>query len=249
MGISRRGFLGAAAGGVTSCLPQFVGRAPWGSAELGGARWPPRPAEHSSRYVLLDLKTPLTESIAGYQRALAQLGVDFVTLPPQPLAQQSACPVAIVPGCVMMDLGAASWLTALLDKGGLVVIESGAAFAEAAEFLAHQQLLASRFGLRVGSPVNLWPEADPERNAARCGRVPYVDYIWPASTKLRDYSRVVPLAEKSTGTIGWAGRLPIAVRRNVRQGTLMFLGSPLGPALLSGDREAHAWLRKALLAG
>ena len=161
MGISRRGFLGAAAGGVTSCLPRFVGRAPWGSAELGGARWPPRPAEHSSRYVLLDLKTPLTESIAGYQRALAQFGDDFVTLPPQPLAQQSACPVAIVPGCVMMDLGAASWLTALLDKGGLVVIESGAAFAEAAEFLAHQQLLVSRFGLRVGPPVNLWPEADP----------------------------------------------------------------------------------------
>jgi hypothetical protein len=187
--------------------------------------------------------------MAGYQKALAQLGCEFVMLAPERLPQHSTCQAAIVPGCVTMDFSAGSWLAALLESGGLVVIESSAGFAEATEFLAHQQLLASHFGLRVGPPVNLWPEADPERNAARCGRVPYVDYIWPAPTKLRDYSRVVPLAEKPTGTIGWAGRLPIAVRRNVRQGTLMFLGSPLGPALLSGDREAHAWFREALLAG
>ena len=44
--------------------------------------------------------------------------------------------------------------------------------------------------------------------------------------------------------IAWAGDRPVGLKRHVEHGTLIYLGSPLGPALWAGDPEARQWLSR-----
>lgn len=81
-----------------------------------------------------------------------------------------------------------------------------------------------------------------------------MDYVWPTPAKVRDFSRAVPVSTGASSVttrsmcevIGWIDGWPVAAKRKVGKGTLVFLGSPLGPALWSGDREAHRWLGEVL---
>ena len=95
-------------------------------------------------------------------------------------------------------------------------------------------MLAGHFGIRIQPPVDLWAN----------GTAPYIHYLWPVREKVRDFSRVTPISGEGLEIIGSTGHLPVAARR----GGLIFLGSPMGPALLAGDREAHSWF-SALAAG
>jgi len=83
--------------------------------------------------------------------------------------------------------------------------------------------------------VRLWPR-----------QTPYVDYLWPYAAKLRDFSRVVPLAPPAGERIAWVDNLPVALKRRSGPGTLIFLGSPVGPALWAGDADATRWLSAVL---
>jgi len=47
--------------------------------------------------------------------------------------------------------------------------------------------------------------------------------------------------------IAWAGELPVALKRRVGAGTLIYLGSRGGPALWAGDVEAKRWLHAVAL--
>ena len=107
------------------------------------------------------------------------------------------------------------------------------------------------------SPQNLRPQI-PRRHPAVShpgARVPYVDYVWPVRAKIRDFSCVVPLSTAASQTadgaawdvIGRAEGWAVAAKRKVGKGIVVFLGSPLGPALWSGDREARGWLRELLV--
>jgi hypothetical protein len=62
---------------------------------------------------------------------------------------------------------------------------------------------------------------------------------------------VIPVSAKVGDVIGTVGALPVALKRRMDKGILIFLGSPLGPALRAGDPEAGSWLRlvKALCLG
>jgi hypothetical protein len=245
--ISRRGFLGAAAG-LAACTTRLVGRDPACASALAAAGARTRSGPGSPECVLVDSPTPLRESIAGYEVSLVAAGCTLVKRRQPAIPDLQAPQTAIVPGCVALEAPATSWLLAMLEAGGMVLIESGVPFAEPADFARHRQLLESRFGVDVGPPVNLWAQAggrQPHRLAPR-RRVPYIDYVWPGPTKIRDFSRVTPVRQASEKVVAWAGDIPVAVRIEVRRGTLIYLGSPLGPALLSGDREAHEWLCAAL---
>jgi hypothetical protein len=121
-----------------------------------------------------------------------------------------------------------------LRSGATIIFESGAGFLSdgADEFQRHRALLEESFGIRVHSPVGLWP-----------GRgIPYVEYVWPRPTLIRDYSRVVPVTARCGEVIARANGLPVALGKRSGRGTLIFLGAPLGPALLFGDAEARQWL-------
>ncbi len=190
--------------------------------------------------VLLNLREccTLPESLSGFKAALADTGSNFVeTLP----GAQPPSRTVIVPGCVLTDLSAAQDLSASLRAGTSVLLETGAGFADATVFEKHQELLFLYFGLRVSPTVDVWAGLEGRQ------RVPYVDLTWPIRTKVRDFSRVVPVSARADEVIGWVDGHAVAMKRRVGKGTLVFLGSPLGPTLLAGDLEARRWLREMLV--
>jgi hypothetical protein len=156
----------------------------------------------------------LKESVAGYQAALAKLGKPWVR------ADASAVPrsaLLILPAALRLSPLVRDAIANCLAAGGTVILESGRAFATPPDF-----------------HVQLW--------AAGAQRVPYVDFSWPTTAKVRDFSRVVPLARQSGEIIARVDGLPVGLKRTVGNGTLIFLGSPLGPALWARDTEAERWL-------
>jgi hypothetical protein len=200
MDMSRRGFLGCAAGALT------LAYLPSGSADAGG---------------VLDLGTRcgLRESIVGFRDALG--------------ARRGAL---VVPGAIGIPPWAVRRIATALAGGATVILESGAGFASAREFHAHRAALDEYFQIRVEEPVPLWP--------ARA--TPYVEFTWPSAAKIRDFSRAIPLALQPGEIIARAGDFPVALARRVGAGTLVFLGSPVGPALRAGDAQAHRWLAEVV---
>ena len=140
------------------------------------------------------------------------------------------------------------------------MLESGAGFLSPAETAAHQRMLLRCFELEVGPPVDLWSGklADDGLFASRTGSrrreaidgrqaIPYVRYVWPREIMVRGFTRVIPVSAKRGEVIGWAGSLAVGLKRPVGKGTLLFLGSPLGPALRAGDPEARSWLQSVVV--
>jgi hypothetical protein len=219
VGFTRRHFLGCVAGSLTARLPFDVSRR----------------VEASPRRVLLDLREHcgLRESVAGYESALAGLGTGVT----------SRCTLLIVPAALHIPPSAVRAIVSCLRPGATVLLESGAGFATARDFRAHRAVLRDQLGVHLEAPVRLW--------SRRGGRgVPYVDYRWPSRATIRDFSRVVPLGRQGKGDeiIAWTDGFPVALKRASGRGTLIFLGSPLGPALWAGDAEARRWFGDVVLA-
>ena len=224
MGITRRSFLSCAAGTAAMGLPFDLWRIGRTSSVV----------ETDARCVLLDLKAHggLTESVAGFATALASLGTRFMWADPRAV---SRCAVLIVPGAVEIPPPAVRAIVSCLEAGASVIRESGAGFAPKPEFRAQRAVLRDALHVEIDAPVHLW--------AARPGqRIPYIDYTWPHAAKLRDFSRVVPLGRQAGEIIARVDGLPVGITQRRGRGTLIFLGSPLGPALWAGDSEARRWL-------
>lgn len=247
MKISRRSFLASASASAANlCFSLKPARA--------ALR---REPEAEPDCIVLDLQSQcaLRESLAGYQHAsdAAQIvTADSFTFSP------GRCRLAILPALGAMHSRTLRLVFTLLESGAQVLLESGAAFLSPAEFAAHQRALRDCFDLTIEAPVNLWPQrsadaiADPPsyrplgRAAQTPGAIPYVQYDWPADAWVRDFSRVLPLSRisgKSAEVIGRVGKFVVAAKKQVGNGMLTFLGSPLGPALRGGDPDARRWLR------
>ncbi len=220
MGITRRRFLGYTAGVVT--------------AGLRGLPLDPT----SRRYVLLDLNERgcFRESVSGYESALTSAGAQWTRADARWMVP-SRCAVLIVPAALEIPPPAVRAIVSCLQAGASVILESGAGFAVDRAFRAHRVALRDYLQLQIEAPVDLWPDNSSQR-------IPYVDYTWPRHAKVRDFSRVVPLRrqEGEGAVIAWVDGLPVALKRSSGRGNLIFLGSPLGPALWAGDAEARRWL-------
>jgi hypothetical protein len=155
------------------------------------------------------------------------MGIPVCRMP----VDRQECRFYVVPGLGSLHEEIALQLAAFTRDGGCVVIESAAGFGG---FEDQHRMLARHFGIRILPPVDLWAN----------GTAPYIDYRWPTRERVRDFSRVTPISAEDLEIIGSARDLPVAGRR----GRLIFLGSPVGPSLLAGDREAHSWF-SALAAG
>ena len=178
--------------------------------------------------VLLDLgeHCALRESLAGYQAALA--GVEFV-----------AGSVLIVPAALTMAGTPARRIIRHVEEGGTLILESGAMFAApgSAEFRVHRDALRELLGLDV----------EPPRPLVREGmRVPYVEFRWPSPTLVRDFSAIVPIDAPDGEQIARVEDTTVALARRRGRGMVIFLGSPIGPALWAGDAEARRWLHEVL---
>jgi hypothetical protein len=205
--------------------------------------------------VVLDLQSNcvLRESLDGYRAAL---GNDNYYIVEGAIDSWWRSRIVIVPGLGRMNPDLAQKLRDAVERGMHLLLESGAGFLSPAEFVTHQRMLRQCFDLVVESPVDLWSRSSdretrfahhgprPDRNQAnRREAIPYVDYIWPRETRVRDFSQVIPVWPEQGDVIGRVGSLPVAMKKRVGRGTLIFLGSALGPALRAGDPEARSWAR------
>ena len=218
MGMTRRGFLGYAAGVVTVGLRGL-------------------PLDRTNRScVLLDLNDRGcgSESVSGYESALTSAGARWMRADASWLSP-SHCTVLIVPAALDIPPRAIRAIASCLQAGASVILESGAGFAGDQDFRAHRVVLRDYLRVHIEKPVDLWPDGSSQR-------IPYVDYTWPGPAKVRDFSRVVPVRRQAGEVIARVDGLPVALKRHTGRGRLIFLGSPLGPALWAGDAEARRWL-------
>jgi hypothetical protein len=197
MGMTRRGFLISAAGVATMALPLDVSR-----------------RGRPSLVVLLDLKDhcSLRESAWGYQSALTGVGTRFTRADAQSVPR---CAMLIVPAALAIPPAAARAIVTCLRAGASVILESGAGFANEPDFRAHRVVLRDSLQIHIEAPVQLW--------SARTRGIPYVDYTWPSPSKVRDFSRVVPLGPQTGEIIASVDGLPVALKRRSGRGTLIFL--------------------------
>ena len=223
MSITRRQFLGYATGAVTAGLPRLLPLDPT-----------------SRRCVLLDWNEHgcFRESVSGYESALTSAGAQWMRADARWMSP-SRCAVLIVSAALEIPPPAIRAITSCLQTGASVIIESGAGFATDREFRAHRVVLRDYLQVHIEEPVDLWPDNSSQR-------IPYVDYTWPRPAKVRDFRRVVPLGRQAGEVIARVDGLPVALKRSSGRGNLIFLGSPLGPALWAGDAEARRWLLDCL---
>lgn len=139
--------------------------------------------------------------------------------------------IRVLPAASAISGRTALELRSFIEKGGFVLFESGAAFTEAEIFSRQQALFQSDFGISLSPPVSLWNDMHP----------PYVEYRWPVNASVRDFSRAIPVEARGGEVIASVGSMPVAIRREIGAGSLVFLGSPLGPHLLAGDPDASRW--------
>src|SRR5262249_4517826 len=176
-------------------------------------------------------------------RCSADLGFHSVTFSvgalPSLLGQRR---LVVIPAAVSMDDTLARRLLGFVQNGGSVLLELGLAFAEPAILRVQRLVFKYHFDLSIEPPVQLWSTA----SSYRC--VPYVDYLWPMATKVRDFSWVVPFSAQGWEKIAQLQNMTVGVRRKMGRGSMTVLGSPLGPALWSGDQQAKQWLGAVLSA-
>jgi hypothetical protein len=248
MKITRRHFLGVSTGAAALFSTSAAARGDFGFAS-GGRRG----------CVLLDLPSQcvLGESFLGYKKILA--GVDVASAETLPRAISRYATI-IVPGAGVIEPPIAAKFREVVQEGGVLLLESGGGFLNSKELSTHQQVLQRYLNIPVEPPADLWAKAKatgaqpraemrPRRQDADHRPAPYVDYVWPHRTAVRDFSHVVPLAAQAGEVIGFAGTLPVALRKRIGKGTVIFLGSPLGPHLYAGDPQAVGWLQSVLADG
>lgn len=228
MGVSRRAFLRCAA-----CVPfAAAGRMAAGAACAAGRDEAP--------IVLVDSSCVLRESFEGYETCVATAGYKCAA---GHASRGVDASLVLAPAAALTSVSEARWLWRRAEAGALVLVESGGMFLSPAEFCRHQSVVRSAFGLTAVPPVELWQQQDRG--------IPYVDFTWPVPARVRDFSRLVRLDPYTAGRHGNDSAMEIArvggaaagVKIRTGEGILTFLGSPLGPHLLSGDREAWSWFR------
>lgn len=222
MAISRRTFLSA----TSAAAAALVG--------IRSRTLQPFPARGDEQKVcgLIDLEGNclVRESFEGYRAALPHTRLDSAS-PPEAWA---ACGFLIVPATAIIGPEVAERISCALRNGKCVLLESAMGFLEDPEFVRAQGSLAKYFDVSVAQRVDLW-------SCAR-RRVPYVDFTWPRPNKVRDFSRVVTVPSRADEVIARIDGIPVGMRRRFGRGTLIVLGSLLGPSLLAGDRESRNWL-------
>ena len=222
-------------------------------------------ANARAKCTLLDLKSncALPESLAGMQGALgiAHRRVAIEDLVSGAIsfakpATKGICNVVVVAAAGSVTGEAFGAVTELLNSGATILWESGSAFLDPRKFAEQQRFVQDCFDISIEQPIDVWmPTHAPKLNFAETNRtaratraighkqVAYIEYRWPRETHVRDYSRIIPVTAATGRAIAHWGKIPVSWSKPVGTGTLVFFGSPIGPALHAGDAEAHALLQ------
>jgi hypothetical protein len=146
----------------------------------------------------------------------------------------------------------ASGPAGIVDLGrGCLLPESLAGFRSA---MAEGRIACPRGTVIPGAGIWNWPAPGPVLLECAVGLVeprtqlggatytPYVDFIWPVRAKIREFFPHILEARPGDSVIAEYAGAPVALRR----GSLILLGSPIGPSLAAGDPDARRWLASVL---
>jgi hypothetical protein len=226
MPVSRRTFLETAA-----CAVPGVALGHGGIGRVSHQATPRIPC------VLIDLgqDCALRESLSGFARGLTASDLPFESASLQSINDGGIPPagLVLVPGAVLRSPLVAASLYDAARHGAMVVYESGAAYAEPEAFAIEQRMLAAYFGVRAGAPIELW---QPDGSATLW---PYIHYT-SVPVMIRDFSRAIPVTPAKA--LARIGDVAVADQLKLGDGEFIFLGSPVGPHMLTGDPQAWALL-------
>jgi hypothetical protein len=250
MKVSRREFVstaGCAAAAASLCaLPSFA---------FATSNSDQRIAAHCA---VLDLESncALPESLAGMRAALGTTHRSVTEF-----ALTSVDSIVVVPAAGAVQAETFGAVASMIENGSTVLWESGAAFLNSSDFARQQALTLEHFGIAMERPMDVWSHSasrsasveakdQSNRNMRAIGhqQIPYVAYDWPRETRVRDFSRVIPVSGVSGVAIARWGETPVAWRKQIGTGTLIFIASPIGPALRAGDSDAASLLRSLIAA-
>jgi hypothetical protein len=152
------------------------------------------------------------ESAAAYAALLAPLS------PPRRT-------VILLPGTKQLSLADALTLRRTLEAGASFLIECGLAFSTPAEIQEHRRVLRQALAIQVSRPIAA--AADPQHH-----------YVAFASGNLvRPFGLTFPVFHEAGQPLAHFGETPVAFKARVGRGTLIFLGTMLGPHLEAFDSD------------
>jgi hypothetical protein len=121
-------------------------------------------------------------------------------------------------------------------QGACVILESGLAYASDAEIAGQRDALSKYFGIRIA------PRLSRPASGFR-----YIRYHWPIEVLVREFSESAIIDPSRGDPIATVSGQVVAIRKQVGRGSVVYLGSALGPMLLAEDRQAAAWVRSVAL--
>ncbi|HTU43475.1 MAG TPA: hypothetical protein VMF91_00325 [Bryobacteraceae bacterium] len=158
---------------------------------------------------------------------------------PDCLSQESAagfrsvltlrCPRNLIVVCGAVDYTSALRLRDHALHGGRILWELS-------PHAPQPRLFQDKFGVTLNEPL-----------AASHDRL-FIRYCWPHATLTRSFSPVVPVHCPAGEIVAHYGAVPVAIKRRIGRGGIVFLGSMLGPNLRAEEREARA-LAAAIFSG
>jgi hypothetical protein len=135
----------------------------------------------------------------------------------------------IAPGIRWMSLAIAADLADRIHQGAWVILESGLAFSSRIESKHQSDLLEKVFGLQLLPPVKVG------KNPAAAT---YLEYTRPIHRLVRTFEAITPVRCDQSEALARLGEHSVCIRKQIGDGTLVFLGSMLGPGIGAEEREA-----------
>ena len=135
----------------------------------------------------------------------------------------------IAPGIRCMSLSIAADLADWIHQGAWVILESGLGFSSRTESKHQTDLLKKVFGLQLLPPVKVGK--DP-------AAATYLEYTRPIHRLVRTFEAITPVRCDQSAALARLGKHSVCIRKRIGDGTLVFLGSMLGPGVGAGEREA-----------
>jgi hypothetical protein len=175
------------------------------------------------------------------RRACSVASVEIVP-EPHPLSEESArgydkllgaaqvsAPLIILPATRQLSFEGAERFRQQVRRGWWLLVESGAAYSRPGELRTQGQVLYKVFGLNIAEAIGV-----STREAT------YLTYNCPERTVVRTFGAVTPIDCSPAEKLAEYAGVPVAARRWVGRGGVVYLGSMLGVGLLAQEREALA---------
>ena len=150
------------------------------------------------------------------------------------LSQESARGFALIPPrCAEVvvvcgaGLVASSWAPELRRRaaaGTWILWEAAPHASDPSQFRAFRETMQNVFGIKIGSPF------EPGL---------YIEHVWPTRDLTRSFLAAIPVECSRSEIVARHGEIPVAMKRRIGGGGIVFLGSMLGPNLAAEEREAH----------